>query len=155
MMISEPMKLAIQEARKTMNADKGGPFGAAIIGPDGKLVCAVSNLVLETCDPTAHAEVVAIRTAGRILGTHDLTGCTLYATGYPCPMCMAATIWANIKTVYYGTDLLEAEEIGFRDRYAYDWLADMSKSDITITQTGHEACLELFREYRDKGKVIY
>ena len=104
------MNLGIEEARKTMNQNIGGPFGAVIV-KDNKVITVASNTVLGSHDPTAHAEVNAIRKAGQVLGTHDLSGCVLYATGYPCPMCLSAIIWANIKEVYYGTDLKEAEDI--------------------------------------------
>ena len=99
------MKLGIEEARKTMNMNMGGPFGAVIVDKDDNVVAVASNTVLASHDPTAHAEVNAIRKAGEKLGTHDLSGCKLYATGYPCPMCLSAIIWSNIKTVYYGTNL--------------------------------------------------
>lgn len=91
------MKFGIDEARKTMNENKGGPFGAVITDKDGNIISVTSNRVLELHDATAHAEVMAIRKAGEKLGTHDLSGCILYATGYPCPMCLSAIIWANIK----------------------------------------------------------
>lgn len=91
------MNMAINEARRTMNENKGGPFGAAITDKDGNIIAISSNLVLESHDPTAHAEIMAIREACKKLGTHDLSGYILYATGYPCPMCLSAIIWANIK----------------------------------------------------------
>ena len=96
------MKLAIERARETMNQNLGGPFGAAVIDKDGTILSVTSNTVLGDHDPTAHAEMNAIREACKVKGTHDLTGCVIYATGYPCPMCLSAIIWANIKTVYYG-----------------------------------------------------
>ena len=108
------MKEAIEEARKTMNLNYGGPFGA-MITKDNKIIAIASNTVLKDNDPTAHAEINAIRKAGEVLNTHDLSGCTLYATGYPCPMCLSAIIWSNIKEVFYGTNLEDAANIGFRD----------------------------------------
>ena len=96
------MKVGIDEARTTMNEGKGGPFGAVITDIEGKVIAITSNKVLESHDPTAHAEIMAIRKASEILGTHNLENCILYVTGYPCPMCLSAIIWANIKTVYYG-----------------------------------------------------
>lgn len=107
----EIMAFGIKQARKTMNENKGGPFGAVITDKNGNIISISSNLVLETCDPTAHAEINAIRDASRKLKTHDLSNCILYATGYPCPMCLSAIIWANIKTIYYGTNVKEAEGI--------------------------------------------
>lgn len=153
--MNDIMKYGIDEARKTMNENKGGPFGAVITDSEGNIICTASNLVLEKHDPTAHAEVMAIRKAGEILGTHDLSGCTLYATGYPCPMCLSAIIWANIKKVYYGTNLEEAKEIGFRDDFIYNYLNNKDMNVLDIENISHDECLELFNEYKEKNKEIY
>ena len=99
------MNLGVVEARRTLNENKGGPFGAIIVDKDNNVVSVVSNLVLELHDLSAHAEIMAIRKAGEVLKTHDLSGCKIYATGYPCPMCLSAIMWANIKEIYYGTNL--------------------------------------------------
>jgi guanine deaminase len=149
------MQLAIDEAKKTMNEDKGGPFGAVIIDKKGNIISVASNLVLESHDPTAHAEIVAIRNASKKLKTHDLSECILYATGYPCPMCLSAIIWANIKEVYYATDLKDAEEIGFRDDYIYDYIKGKNNEIITIKQIGRNQAIKLFEEYEEKSKTIY
>lgn len=140
--------------RETMNNNIGGPFGA-YIEKDGKVIAVASNTVLGSHDPTAHAEINAIRKAGEVLGTHDLTGCVLYATGYPCPMCLSAIIWANIKTIYYGTDLHDAEEIGFRDEFIYDYLNGKNPELIKMSQIDKERCQQLFKEYAEKNKEIY
>ena len=153
--MEDKMIMAINEAKRTMNEDKGGPFGAVITDLDGNVISVASNLVLESHDPTAHAEVMAIRKASEKLGTHDLSGCILYATGYPCPMCLSAIIWANIKKVYYGTNLKEAEEIGFRDDFIYEYLNGNNKDALDIEQLNHDECIELFNEYKDKNKEIY
>ena len=153
--MNDVMIKAINEARKTMNENKGGPFGAVITDLEGNIISVASNLVLESHDPTAHAEVMAIRRASEKLGTHDLSGCILYATGYPCPMCLSAIIWANIKKVYYGTNLKEAEEIGFRDDFIYEYLNGKNKDVLDIEQLKHDECIELFNEYKDKNKEIY
>ncbi len=153
--MEDKMRMAIEEARRTMNEDKGGPFGAVITDLDGNIISVASNLVLESHDPTAHAEVMAIRKASEKLGTHDLSGCILYATGYPCPMCLSAIIWANIKKVYYGTNLKEAEEIGFRDDFIYEYLRVNNKNLLDIDELCHDKCKELFNEYKDKNKEIY
>ena len=116
------MYLAKVQAEVTSKLGIGGPFGAAILDSEGNIITVDSNTVLRDNDPTAHAEINAIRSACKILGTHDLSGYTLYATGYPCPMCISAIIWANIREVYYGTDLKEAEDIGFRDQKIYDFI---------------------------------
>ena len=151
----EFMKLGIEEANKTMNENKGGPFGAVITDKNDKVIAIASNLVLEKHDPTAHAEIMAIRKAGEVLGTHDLSGCTLYATGYPCPMCLSAIIWSNIKKVYYGTNLDDAKKIGFRDDFIYDYLKKSNKEVLNIENICHDKALELFNEYKGKNKEIY
>ena len=149
------MNLGIEEARKTMNENIGGPFGAVITDKDGNVISVASNTVLGSYDPSAHAEINAIRKAGQVLKTHDLSGCKIYATGYPCPMCLSAIIWANIKEVYYGTDLSDAEKIGFRDDFIYEYLKGNNKEILSIEQLNHDECLELFKEYSDKNKEIY
>ena len=149
------MELAIKEAKETMNKDMGGPFGAAVV-KDGKVIAVASNTVLADHDPTAHAEVNAIRKAGEKLKTHDLSDCLLYATGYPCPMCLSAIIWANIKEVYYGTDLEDAEEIGFRDDFIYDFIKNSNEQGfLKLKNISKKECLELFKEYEEKEKEIY
>lgn len=153
--MEDKMIMAIEEARRTMNEDKGGPFGAVITDMDGNVISVASNLVLESHDPTAHAEIMAIRRASQKLGTHDLSNYILYATGYPCPMCLSAIIWANIKKVYYGTNLEEAKEIGFRDDFIYEYINGNNKDILDIKDLCHDECKELFIEYRDKNKEIY
>lgn len=149
------MNDAINKARENMNKGYGGPFGAMIV-KDGEVVAVTSNTVIRDNDATAHAEVNAIREASKRLGTYDLSGCTLFATGYPCPMCLSAIMWANIKDVYYGTDLTDAEEIGFRDDFIYNFIRNNnSGSELEIKQINRDECLELFKEYKESGKVIY
>ena len=148
------MELAINKAKETMNKGIGGPFGAVIV-KDNKVISIASNTVLDSHDPTAHAEINAIREASRILGTHDLSGCILYATGYPCPMCLSAIIWANIKEVYYGTNLEDASKIGFRDDFIYEFLKDKKEETLKLTCINHNECLELFNEYAKKEYEIY
>lgn len=149
------MNLAVNRAKETMRNNYGGPFGAVIV-KDGKIVAVSSNTVLRDNDPTAHAEVNAIREACRILNTYDLSDCVLYATGYPCPMCLAAIMWANIKEIYYGTDLEDAEKIGFRDDFIYNFIrSNNSGPDLKMQQIAKEECLELFREYEESKKIVY
>ena len=148
------MNMAINEARRTMIENKGGPFGAVITDKGGNVIAVASNLVLESHDPTAHAEIIAIRKASKKLGTHDLSGCTLYATGYPCPMCLSAIIWAN-KKVYYGSNLCDANSIGFRDNYIYDYLNGDNKEILDIENICHDTALDLLNEYKEKNKEIY
>lgn len=149
------MNMAIEEARKTMNQDKGGPFGAVITDKNNNVIAVASNLVLESHDPTAHAEIMAIRIASKKLGTHDLSGCTLYATGYPCPMCLSAIIWANIKNVYYGTNLEDAKKIGFRDDFIYKYLNENNNELLNLENICHDEALNLFNEYTKNDKKLY
>ena len=155
--MNEIMKLAIDRARETMNLNYGGPFGAALIDKDGNVVAVSSNSVLKDNDPTAHAEVNAIREACKKLNTYDLSECILYATGYPCPMCLSAIIWANIKKVYYGCRPEDAEKIGFRDDFIYRFINNgcKDKEVLEILELDHDKCVELFDEYEKSGKVIY
>lgn len=156
-MKKEIIKAAIEQAHETMNQNLGGPFGAAVIDKDGTILSIASNSVLGDHDPTAHAEINAIRGACKVKGTHDLTGCVIYATGYPCPMCLSAIIWANIKTVYYGCRPSDAEEIGFRDDFIYRFIENkrQDKDILAIEEKGREECLVLFKEYNELAKEIY
>lgn len=155
MIKEDVMNLAIDKARNNMNNNCGGPFGAAIV-KDGEVIAVTSNTVLESHDPTCHAEVNAIREAGKLLGTHDLSGCTLYATGYPCPMCMGAIVWANIKEVYYGSNLDDANKIGFRDKEFYELIKNDELSKIVdLEELNHDKCFELLDEYKNNNKEMY
>ena len=117
--MSKPMELSIKQARMTMRKGIGGPFGAAIVNSEtGEILCVDSNHVLANNDPTAHAEICAIRTACKILGTFDLSGYTIYATGYPCPMCMGAIIWANLDKVIYAGEA--SKQTGIKRQYIVD-----------------------------------
>lgn len=149
------MELGIDRARETMNQNYGGPFGAVIV-KDNQVISVASNTVLKDHDPTAHAEINAIREAGRVLGTHDLSGCVLYATGYPCPMCLSAIMWSNIHKVYYGSDLSDAEKIGFRDDFIYHFIRNGNQGDVLdIEQVSHDECVKLLEEYAKLDKIIY
>ena len=122
------MQAAIDEAEKNLLTNDGGPFGAVIV-KDGKIIARGHNEVLKNNDPTCHAEMQTIRAACEALGTFDLSGCELYTSCYPCPMCLSATIWANIKVVYYGNTAKDAADIGFRDDYIYDFIKKMNVRD--------------------------
>ena len=114
MYMSEFMKVAIAEAEKGITAGDGGPFGAVVV-KDGEIVSSGHNRVISSNDSTCHGEIDAIRKAEQKLGTYDLSGCELYTTGEPCPMCLAAILWANISKVYYGCTISDNAKIGFRD----------------------------------------
>ena len=151
------IELAIKEAEKTSSKGHGGPFGAALVTPDGKIFAA-SNTVLGSHDPTAHAEVNVIRKACAELGTHDLSGSILYTTCYPCPMCLGAIIWANIKEIHYGASPQDAASIGFRDDYIYDFIkgncTDSQVLDISQI-SDPEACKKMFADYAAAGHTMY
>lgn len=151
------MQLAIERARKTMNEGIGGPFGATITDAKGNVIAVDSNHVLGNHDPTAHAEIMAIRQACKKLGTHDLTGYVMHATGYPCPMCLSAMIWANIRVCYYGNTPKQAEAIGFRDDFIYDFIkADNADESVMVFRPEEQAeCAKLFDEYAEANKEIY
>ena len=108
------MLIAINEARKGIENGDGGPFGAVIVKND-EVIGVGHNRVLKNKDATCHGEMEAIRNASKNLNTFDLSGCVLYTTGEPCPMCLAACLWANIEKIYFGCSILDNERIGFRD----------------------------------------
>ena len=149
------MEKGIKRAADTMTKGYGGPFGAVVV-KNGEILSVASNTVLLHHDPTAHAEVNAIRDASHKLGTHNLEGCVLYATGYPCPMCLSAIMWANIHEVYYGTDLEDASKIGFRDDFIYDFIRNENQGDVLqLKQINHAECLKLMEDYQKNEKEIY
>lgn len=149
------MNIALECAEKGIEEKKGGPFGAVIVDKKGKIISSGSNEVLRNNDPTAHAEVVAIRSACEKLNTYDLSECTLYTTCEPCPMCLSAIIWANIKEVYYGCTKADAEEIGFRDNMIYDYLKEKDENIIKLKQIDREECIRVFEKYKKDNGVIY
>ena len=116
------MQIAKENADKGILNNEGGPFGAVIVDENNNIISNGNNQVLNQKDPTAHAEIVAIREACRKLNTYDLSNCTLYTSCEPCPMCLSAIIWANIKKVYYGCTKHDADKIGFRDDIIYQYL---------------------------------
>lgn len=139
------MQEAINEAYKGINNHEGGPFGTVIV-KDGTIVGRGHNRVLAEHDPTCHGEIEAIRDACHNLGTHDLSGCELYTTAEPCPMCLGGILWANIKTIYYGCTRLDTAAIGFRDNAFYEYL-DGQKDLLTLEEQDRQQCLNLFKQY--------
>lgn len=146
------MVLAIEEALRGIKNQDGGPFGCCIV-KDGKIIALSHNKVILTHDPTSHAEIEAIRTASKKLGTHDLEDCVLYTTCEPCPMCLFAIMWAKIETVYFGCDRKDAANIGFRDDKFYSYLK--GNIDINLKQINRKECLDLFQQYKDSNHEIY
>jgi len=153
----EIMKMAADEAVKNINTEDGGPFGAVIV-KNGVIVASAHNEVLKNKDATCHAEVQAIRLASKKLGTFDLSGCELYTSCYPCPMCLSAAIWANIKKIYYGNTAEDAANIGFRDDFIYKFIRDheRDKSVLDLQKLGREITLDAFKEFMNKAdKKVY
>lgn len=149
------MELAKNKAMKGLKNKEGGPFGAVITDKDGNIIAEGNNKVLCDLDPTAHAEVVVIRKACKILKTYDLSDYILYTSCEPCPMCLSATIWANIKKVYYGCTKEDATEIGFRDNDIYKYLKGENTELINLQQMDREECIKAFEEYKKKQGIIY
>ena len=141
--MNEYMKMAKEQAEKGMKSNEGGPFGAVITDKEGNIISVANNQVLKNNDPTAHAEVQAIREACKKLNTHDLSGYILYTSCEPCPMCLSAIIWANIKEVYYACTRKDAGEIGFRDDAIYEFLETNNTTIFYIW-----VCLKLFLYFR-------
>ena len=125
--------MAIDEASRGMRAGEGGPFGA-IISKDGKIIGRGHNTVLKSSDPTSHAEINAIRDACRQIQNPHLTGAVIYSNFEPCPMCLAAIYWADIRTLYFARDRSEAERMGFMDKHLYDEIAlEVDQREIEST----------------------
>jgi guanine deaminase len=150
------MRLAAVEAAVGIKKGDGGPFGALIMRR-GKVVARAHNEVIKTNDPTAHAEIVAIRAASARLKTFDLSECEIYTTCEPCPMCLAAILWARIPRVYYGCTRRDAEAIGFRDNLFYDVLGGKGTSKLVrLRQLGRRDCLKVFAAWAGKkDKISY
>jgi len=151
--LNKYMDLAVREAMEGIRQGKGGPFGAVIV-KDGEVISAACNEVTSSNDPTAHAEILAIRRASEKLGTYDLSGCVIYATGEPCPMCLSAIIWANIKQIFHALNAEDAEKIGFRDEKIYRHLRGEEKI-VEIERIESKGAGELYEEYIRLGKKIY
>jgi guanine deaminase len=150
------MEAAIAQALKGMRKGKGGPFGA-VVAKDGKIIACSNNEVLSSNDPTAHAEVVAIREACRKLGTFQLDGCDLYTSCEPCPMCLGAAYWARVDRIIYANNRADAEAVGFGDDFIYRELAKpMTDRDLPAFRFLAKEAKGAFREWRDlPGKTPY
>lgn len=144
----EAMEKAIEESKYNLKNDyqSGGPFGAVIV-KDGKIISEAHNTVVESHDATAHAEINAIRKASKKLQTHDLDGCVLYTSAEPCPMCLSAIIWANIKEVYFANTRDDADDIGFRDDKIYEYLEGNRKRMLKMHHIKNEEALDVFKEF--------
>ncbi len=151
----EFMQMAIELSVENIDSG-GGPFGAVIVR-DGKLIAKGANRVVPNNDPTAHAEVVAIRNACRELETFDLSGCTVYTSCEPCPMCLSALYWAGISRICYANTKRDAAAIDFDDSFIYDQLRlDYDQRSINCEHFMRDEALKAFRKWDDKlDKVEY
>ena len=148
--MNEFMKIAIEEALSGMGSNEGGPFGAVIVR-NGEIISVAHNEVVKTNDPTAHAEVTAIRIASRKLGKFDLSDCVIYSSCEPCPMCFAAIHWAKIKKLYYGSTRQDAANIDFDDQYIYDVINGTAKElQVEVLQIDREESLKPFLKWKAK-----
>lgn len=139
------MRIAIALSEKNVLESIGGPFGAVVV-KDGAIVAQSGNRVTATNDPTAHAEVSAIRLACTALQTFDLSGCVIYTSCEPCPMCLSAIYWARINTVYYANTKVDAGAIGFDDKFIYDELdKPMSERSLPILQMMRDEAQQAFK----------
>jgi guanine deaminase len=150
------MKIAKEEAEKGIRLNEGGPFGAVIV-KDGKIIARAHNKVIKTNDPTSHAEINAIREASKKLNRFNLSGCEIYSSCEPCPMCLSAIYWAKISKLYYGCTKEDAEKINFNDKFIYNMInRKPNKRQIREIQINREDCLKSFKMWKDKeDKVQY
>ena len=158
--MNEYMKIAKELSDDNLKTNVGGPFGACIV-KDGKIIGKGSNHVLIYNDPTAHAEIMAIRDACKNINSYDLSGAELYTSCYPCPMCLSAIIWSNIKKVYYGNTKEDAAKIGFRDDFIYSFIKNLTNntydsSILKLESIDREETIETFKDFMEKSdKTIY
>lgn len=147
---------AIALSRQSICSGEGGPFGAVVV-KEGKIIAKAHNQVTSTNDPTAHAEVVAIRQACHALQAWQLTGCELYMSCEPCPMCLGAIYWARPQRVYYANTKADAANIGFDDQFIYNELElPIVKRNLLMTQMMREDALLVFQEWAlSTNKVEY
>jgi len=148
------MREAIKLSLDNMRAGNGGPFGAVIV-KDGKIIARGFNKVTSTNDPTAHAEVVAIREACKALGSFQLDGCEIYTSCEPCPMCLGAIYWARPDKMYFANTKVDAANIGFDDQFIYEEIElDVDKRKLPTEQLLQEEAIEAFKEWQSKADKI-
>ena len=158
--MNEFMEVTIDLSNENFDKKYGGPFGACVV-KDGKIIGKGINRVIKDNDPTAHAEIVAIRNACKSINSYDLSGCEIYTSCYPCPMCLSAIIWSNIKKVYYGNTKEDAANIGFRDDYIYEYINKLSNniqdnSVLNLKELNRKEAIQTFEKYENnQNKIIY
>jgi guanine deaminase len=151
---SELMRCAIALSAEKMREDVGGPFGA-VIACDGTIIATGYNQVTSANDPTAHAEVMAIREACKALGSFSLAGCEIYTSCEPCPMCLGAIYWARLDRVYYANTRTDAAAIGFDDARIYqEFLAAIESRSVPLIRIGAEEAKLVFEEWLAKPDKI-
>ena len=148
------MQEAIELSVNNVKSGKGGPFGAVVV-KDGKIIARAANSVTSSNDPTAHAEVNAIREACKVLNTYQLNGCEIYTSCEPCPMCLGAIYWARPDKVYYANTKLDAAAINFDDDFIYQEIAKpLDKREMKFIQLSREEALSAFDEWKKKTDKI-
>lgn len=149
------MKTAVKEATKGIRSLDGGPFGAVIV-KNGKIIAKAHNSVLKNNDPSAHAEINAIRKAGKKLGRFKMEDCEIYSSCQPCPMCLGAIYWAGINKIYYGCYEKDAADIGFKDLAIHEIIKGNSGNEIKMECIDRQECLVPFKEWAGKiDKKMY
>lgn len=147
------MNEAIQMSQESVK-NGGGPFGAVIV-KNGKIIAKASNKVTQENDPTAHAEVTAIRTAAKKLNTFNLSGCEIYTSCEPCPMCLGAIYWARLDKIYFANTKADAKDIGFDDSFIYKEIElPVDKRSIPNIQIMRHEALKVFKEWEEKEDKI-
>ncbi len=150
------MARAIQLAIENVRSGRGGPFGA-VIARDGNQIAEGANQVTSTNDPTAHAEILAIRAACAKLGTFDLHGCEIFTSCEPCPMCLGAIYWARLSRIYFASAAADASRVGFDDSLIYREIAQpLTHRTLPMIQMMREESLAAFRAWEEKpNKIVY
>jgi tRNA(Arg) A34 adenosine deaminase TadA len=153
---ADHMRRAIELSLEMMRSGRGGPFGAVVVKA-GAIIAEGSNQVTSSNDPTAHAEVVAVRRACQALGTFDLTGCEIYTSCEPCPMCLSAIYWARLGRIYYANDRYDAAKIGFHDDFLYQQIPlPLEERSIPTSRLLQAEGLAAFEEWdRKPDKIQY
>jgi guanine deaminase len=149
--IGRAIQLAVENVRHG-----GGPFGALIVR-DGKIIGEGANRVTKECDPTAHAEIVALRAACKHEKQFHLNGCAIYTSCEPCPMCLAAAYWAHISTIYFAAPAGSAASAGFADAFMYEqFMLPRGERDIALVQVPHIGAEEAFQNWnKNTARVDY
>ena len=150
------MRMAIELAENNVIREQGGPFGAVIV-KDGMVLARSANKVVPNKDPTAHAEVLAIRLACQELNTFDLSGCEIYTSCEPCPMCLGAIYWARIDKIYYANTKADAAAVGFDDAFIYEELdKPLDKRKLPIVQLMRDEAMNTFKLWSEfEGRAEY